>query len=301
MRRLTLGGVAVLLAVPAAATAAPVAQLSASETNQKSARATFVVFMGADAADDVSFSASPLTGGVTVNDPGVPIAGVAGTGGPGVPMLCTSGFGSAACVSSNPVTATHEIGSIYVDGGAGDDTLVIPSLPYPGHTSLVGGPGDDVLSGDFVQGGPGADAMHGGTVDYASATGPVSVTDDGLANDGQAGEGDMVDFRPANLWIGVTGSAYGDRIDVHGTAGALGLGGDDVISVVDGQGEGDDGNDRITVLGSSQFVKGDDGDDTIDVRNGVRNSFVQCGGGDDTVVADSIDNVFTDCEHVTVG
>jgi hypothetical protein len=260
-----------------------------------------VAFTGSDGVDDVSFAPSAATGGVTVNDPGVAIVGLAGTGGPGVPMLCTSGFGSALCVSSNPVTATHEIGKIFASGGDGDDVLTMPSLPYPGFTQAVGGAGNDVLWGDIVEGDGGADVLHGGHVSYDLATGPVSVTDDGLANDGQAGEGDMVDFRPGDGWDGVTGSAYGDTINVHGTTGAVGLGGDDVISVVDGQAEGDDGNDRITVAGSSQItVTGGAGDDTIDVRNGLENR-VDCGTGDDTVLADSLDGIDANCEHVTVG
>ena len=87
-----------------------------------------------------------------------------------------------------------------LNGGAGNDTI-------------DGGLGNDTENGDdgndtFVQSGEvgnGADVMNGGagidTVDYTSRELPVTVTRDGIANDGVAGEGDnvMPDIENVNL------------------------------------------------------------------------------------------------------
>ena len=65
-----------------------------------------------------------------------------------------------------------------LEGGDGNDAL------YPGSNSsatLDGGPGADVLSGERA------------TVDYSARTNPLTVTmGDGLANDGEAGENDLI-------------------------------------------------------------------------------------------------------------
>src|SRR5439155_16460808 len=92
-------------------------------------------------------------------------------------------------------------GDDVLNGLGGDDILVGGA----GHDSLDGGPGNDQeYGGDgsdtFKQSGPGpngADLLVGGdgtnnTVSYASRTGSVSVSLDGQANDGAAGEGDTV-------------------------------------------------------------------------------------------------------------
>ncbi len=95
-----------------------------------------------------------------------------------------------------------------LSGGDGNDTL----LGRGGKDRLSGGNGNDLLNGggnDDVENGDagddtfdqgdsanGADTMAGGdgndTVLYGARTEPVSVTSDGVANDGEAGEGDNV-------------------------------------------------------------------------------------------------------------
>jgi hypothetical protein len=47
-------------------------------------------------------------------------------------------------------------------------------------------------------------------------------------------------------------------------------------------------------------VSSGDGNDVIDVRNGIANDVV-CGAGDDTATVDALDAISSDCEHVTVG
>ena len=84
-------------------------------------------------------------------------------------------------------------------GGAGDDKL------YGGDNgdSLTGGAGDDLMEGgagyDVFHPGSaaeGTDVMRGGAdddlVDYCARTAPVIVTLDGVVNDGEPGEQDVI-------------------------------------------------------------------------------------------------------------
>ena len=74
-----------------------------------------------------------------------------------------------------------------IDGGAGSDYLD----DGPGDDTVSGGPNDDNLtvgSGrDSFAGGDGSDAA-----DYSPRTAPVTITLDGVADDGEVGEGDNV-------------------------------------------------------------------------------------------------------------
>jgi Ca2+-binding RTX toxin-like protein len=86
--------------------------------------------------------------------------------------------------------------SIVVDAGDMNDTVTDGLLVTP--VTMLGGSGDDKLTGgwanDTLDGGPGADVLKGGggtdTVTYASRSAAVNVSLDGVANDGEAGEGD---------------------------------------------------------------------------------------------------------------
>jgi Ca2+-binding RTX toxin-like protein len=99
-----------------------------------------------------------------------------------------------------------------LDGGAGADSLTAGT----GDDSLHGGDGDDTLTAgggdDSLDGDAGADSLAGGegtdTVDYAARGGPVTVTLDGQANDGEAGENDNAEASVEN----VTGGAGDDTL-----------------------------------------------------------------------------------------
>ena len=97
--------------------------------------------------------------------------------------------------------APGELDNIKVDvenvtGGAGNDVL----LGGAPANVLIGGLGEDSLDGeaanDVLDGGVGADELTGGagtdTVTYGSRSAPVTVTLDGLAGDGEAGENDTI-------------------------------------------------------------------------------------------------------------
>lgn len=172
-------------------------------------------------------------------------------------------------------------------GGAGDDTL----RGSGAFSGLAGGDGDDRLiggvprartgaplqgsSGSAMDGGAGADRFEsnndGDLVDYSRRTAPVDVTLDGVADDGEANEGDNV--LPA---IDVVFSGRGnDRlVGGQGDETLLGGAGDDVL-------EGRGGRDWLISAA---------GDDTIDARDGIADR-VNCGTGTDRAIVDQSDEL----------
>jgi Ca2+-binding RTX toxin-like protein len=94
----------------------------------------------------------------------------------------------------------------------------------------------------------------------------VTVSLDGSAGDGQAGEGD-------NVGTGIDNVVGGDGNDyITGNAGANSL-------------TGGPGDDHLTGLGGADLIDGGAGSDTIG-----------CGDGSDTVANDAWDGVAADCE-----
>jgi len=178
------------------------------------------------------------------------------------------------------VLAVGVASAALVAGGPGNDTL----NGTAGDDSLYGRAGNDTLNGqagnDDLDGGPGADTLNGGAgtdaATYGGRTAPVTVTLDGKANDGEAGEGDKVGTDVEAVYGGqagdtLTGSSKDDTID------------------------GEGGNDTITGGGGSDFLYGGDGNDTIDSRDGKADT-VDCGpGGADRIIGDKSDAA-TGCE-----
>ena len=188
-------------------------------------------------------------------------------------------------------------GDDLIKGGGGNDTLA----GGPGNDNLQGGDGNDQLSGgpgnDFLDGGPGADVLDGGdgtdTVDYSGRTQPVSVTPDGVANDGEAGEGDNV----TNV-ESINGGSGNDYL--------VGDGGNGVLN-------GGDGNDLLDSGGGSDTIIGGPGLDTVtyasrtapvtvDLAAGTADTVgehdslqgiegVTGGSGDDTILGDGGSNI----------
>jgi Ca2+-binding RTX toxin-like protein len=190
-----------------------------------------------------------------------------------------------------------------VDGGTGADTLI-------GGTSgnlLVGGAGDDILDGrsgpDYLQGGSGTDLLDGGSAadvaDYSDRTAPVAVDLDGVADDGEPGEADVLE-EIENL----RGGEGNDVFVGDGNPNWLwGLGGADVVSglggadtVVGGEGSdtlngnagsdrvwGTDANDRLRGGGGPDELLGSSGSDVLDGGNG--RDEINGERGDDTIRA----------------
>jgi len=140
------------------------------------------------------------------------------------PGCVDQGYRSVKCAAPTSVVANlgdrddamfDWEGPSTIDGGSGND---LPLNGYGGADTINGGAGDDALFGgdgnDRLDGGDGDDAFEGfgglsptsplstaGTdiyiggggkdfVDYAGNTGPMTISLDGLANDGAAGEAD---------------------------------------------------------------------------------------------------------------
>ena len=134
-------------------------------------------------------------------------------------------------------------------GNGGNDNL----YGGAGNDTLFGGEGNDVLAGstgnDTMRGGPGADWLSGwdgvDTVTYDDYTVPVTVTLDGTANDGAAGEGDNV----------VPGVEY-----LIGGQAADTLTGDASANWI----YGGLGKDKLFGLGGNDMLDGQAGKDTVD-------------------------------------
>ena len=182
-------------------------------------------------------------------------------------------------------------------GGEGDDFVyggaVGGVVGADGDDRLEGGQGFDWLFGgkgnDLLDGGLGGDTMNGGagrdTVTYDGRTTPVSVSLNGMADDGERGENDNV----ADDVEAVIGSEVDDTLFGDHNANSLDGGrGEDRIEADDGRDRPDDGRDRLTAGTESDLVNAHDGN--VDV--------VDCGDDKDLAIADRDDTVRNNCETV---
>jgi uncharacterized repeat protein (TIGR01451 family) len=223
-------------------------------------------------------------------------------GGLGSDMLIGGdGLGDSVDYSSRLSPVTIRLDGTATSGQTGENDTIAADVE-----SAVGGAGADTFVGNesdnVFDGGPGADSFSGGdgfdAVDYSSRSGAVSVSLDGLANDGASGESD-------NVGTGME-DAFGGSGDDHfsgndasnffaGGAGAdllEGAGGDDFLL-------GESGADSLIGGPGFDTLDGGDDNDSIQSRDGVEDD-VFCGAGTDGVVADLSDSTF-DCETVHRG
>jgi hypothetical protein len=165
-------------------------------------------------------------------------------------------------------------------GGDGPDML----NGTAGNDALYGLGGADVVNGlagdDELDGGPGADTLSGGpgsdAVSYGGA-GPVTVTLNGRADDGHAGEGDNV---------------RGDVEDIFGSDGGDRLTGSAKANTIDGGA----GADVIDGRDGADHVYGGDGNDIVAARDGTVD-WIDCGPGRDRATVDRGDRT-RGCELV---
>lgn len=164
-------------------------------------------------------------------------------------------------------------------GGSANDVITGSDaaesfLGNGGKDMLTGLGGNDTLSGgnknDLLIGGAGADSLVGGAgtldfADYSSRTAAVSLTLDGLANDGESGEGDTI-TGTVEVLVGGSGNdtlvASGKPNSLLGNAGndtLRGGGGNDTI-------DGGTGTDSMLGEGGADRFFADD--DFIDTING---------------------------------
>ena len=243
-------------------------------------------------------------------------------GGPGDDTLRSEGGGDVLRGGAGDDELLGNGGADVLEGGDGGDRLTGDACGAPAGDVLDGGAGSDVIT-DWVQCGPLLDPR------------PVTVTVDGVANDGRPGEGDDVrDIDTLELFVPATviGTDEADSVSVFAPADAGpssidGRDGDDVLTAGAGSetirgGAGDDrieggwGHDTLTGGPGRDVIHGDAtaaqcggngqsctlpfGNDVIDARDGEADT-IDCGAGRDTVTADRVDTVAADCETVDAG
>ena len=165
-------------------------------------------------------------------------------------------------------TVFGSAGNDTISGGDGDDQL----SGEGGNDKLSGDAGNDTLSGaagdDFLNGGnetlttdDGADDISGGSgqsdcVSYIGRTDDLSINlaDDATANDGAAGEQDIVHSDIENVF----GGHGDDQITGNPASNLL---------------EGGEGNDSILGGGGNDKLIGSAGADTLDGQNGISTLF----------------------------
>lgn len=229
--------------------------------------------------------------------PSLPACTIVGT--PGDDVLTGTAGPDVICAGDGNDLVYGLGGDDVLIGGFGDDTLIGGT----GRDTLIGDAGFDFLEGDggadTMYGGPGDDTFHatrtsaagdvadgtdvmiGGdgsdTADYSRRTTTVTVTLDGVANDGAAGEKDSVGVFQ---WQTTTSP---DVENVNGGSAGDVITGSSANNVLVGY----KGIDRIRGLG---------GNDTIDVLDHAAGDSADGGDGQDLCVSDAGDEL-TSCEH----
>jgi Ca2+-binding RTX toxin-like protein len=268
-------------------------------------------------------------------DPVTVSGGVPCSTGNGISVHCTGNVDFQLGDGNDTLSAGSFIGPELLTGdlGAGDDTVTGGSgndqfTGGAGNDTLTGGTGDDTLSGgdgnDTFTGGLGADQLDGGDgldvfnayqpgsapdgngdtisggdgaqdyVGYSRSAG-VTITLDGVADDGQAGENDNVMADVENVATGtgndtITGSSADNRFwPATGTDTINGLDGNDTL-VANSGGDGAD------------VFNGGNGVDTADFsqRDGATLTITLDGSANDGYGGEN-DNIKADVENVTGG
>ena len=186
-------------------------------------------------------------------------------------------FASISPTVSSEATVDGEDGAdeLEISGGCALEQEVCKNL-------LRGGPGDDTLRAStfaLLDGGADGDTMEGSDaqVDYSARVNPVIVVGNGVADDGEAGEGDNVS---RNVLIVLGGSAGDTFTDVD----ALGRGGNDTFISTGARGvfcDGGAGDDAFSGGVHADFCFGGPGDDELNGGGGPDD--LEGGRGADTI------------------
>jgi Ca2+-binding RTX toxin-like protein len=338
--RFLFGAAVALLLAPVGAAQAATAgvsggvltfQASPAETNNVTVALTAFCDSGAPTCVEVQDAGASITPGPGCVDDGfsgavecvAPASVVAYLGDRDDAFFDDSGGPSAIYGEGGNDNPLHgRDGNDVISGGPGNDAL----FGGEGADTLDAGDGDDYLEGfgglsptdpvstggtDVYIGGPGKDFL-----DYAGRTEPMTITLDGAAGDGAAGEGDNVgadveQVRGGNGTDTIVGNAASNWLDgwdgndtLRGGGGEdsiFGRRGDDALFGEDGQDtlEGGDGNDAVDGGAGVDTLYGDElqtcipsdcatGMDTIAARDGYADNVI-CGPGSDAAVLDALD------------
>jgi Ca2+-binding RTX toxin-like protein len=218
-------------------------------------------------------------------------------------------------------------GAAYADptlivGGSSNDTLI----GGIGPDQITGGDGNDVERGgagadslgtfgpdalgdtgrNNYYGGAGADSFSDpdgfGIVDYSGDSAPVSVTLDGLGNDGLSGEQDNVSAQIAKV-VGTSGADTISAAKVNAMTATpyqfSGLGGTDHITggPADDLLDGGAGGDVVSGGSGRDDVRGDGGNDKLSGGDGIDG--LDGGSGTDSCIGGPSADVFEHCESVS--
>lgn len=201
--------------------------------------------------------------------------------------------GAGCGPGSGPNTATCPgagVSQLSISLGDGDDEVTVAA---PTNAVILGGPGNDQL-----QGGAGQDVFEGdeGTdgVSYGPRTAPITTSKDGVANDGQANEGDNIGSDVERITGGLANDSIGGGPDADILDGGPG---DDMLSGGPGADQllGGPGRDAVVYTGPADVTvrldmglggsaQPGDGDRIADVED------VDGGDERDTVTGSSADN-----------
>jgi Ca2+-binding RTX toxin-like protein len=212
-------------------------------------------------------------------------------GGAGTDDLRGGGGSDALTGEAGVDTLAGGPGLDALDGGEDDDTLLGGDevlVGADGADDLLGGPGNDALAGgpgnDRLDGGLGADRLTGDAgrdaVSYEDRNARITVTFDGLPNDGEDGEGDNV---ASDVEIVISG-AVADTL--------AGDGRENELNTASGDDFADPGAGLDRVFGGT-------GADVLRARDNGRD-IVDCGPGEDLAIVDRQDTA-RDCETVDRG
>jgi Ca2+-binding RTX toxin-like protein len=198
-------------------------------------------------------------------------------------------------------------GNDEVHGGGGNDDI----HGGPGNDKLYGGDGNDTIRGDdgsdllggengddSLDGGLGADGLYGNagndTADYSARIANLSLTQDGVANDGQANEQDNLAYDVETVRGGSGNDLIVAKRDNYFNNLFVGNAGNDTL-------DGSNGIDTLDGgLGNDRLLSGDVGDEfyVIDDPTPVDHSHFAAnlllgGAGDDTLVPERIDDILS--------
>jgi Ca2+-binding RTX toxin-like protein len=212
-------------------------------------------------------------------------------------LVITGGAGNdsinvdASVPAGVKVRANGNAGSDSLSGGPGDDVLEAGENyngPDNGNDTLVGNAGSDVLYAD-----PGADQLSGGP------------GNDLLVSSVATCQGHTYSGGPGDDTVSYGRSDAALQVKLGGTGGPSGCGNPDQVLADNESLEGSDGpdvligdngeNSFLGHLGADTFI-GKGGNDFIDAVDGKHDNAISCGGGgDDSVIKDSVDPTPSGC------
>jgi hypothetical protein len=220
--------------------------------------------------------------------------------------LVSLGAGNDELLVTRPAVVDGAMPSVTVQGGGGSDLITAGGR----RLRAYGGPGDDrflpdattidsgeistplVMKRDVVDGGPGVDTV---VLANPRRSGPVRVTLDGRADDGEPGEHDNYGADVENVVVSrvpavVVGNRLDNRIELLVGGTARGGRGDDVLL----------GGSRLVGGRGHDQLLGGSGTSLVLARDGVRD-VVRCVSRHTVVHADRLDLVADSCRHVVLG